>query len=131
LIIPKLERISLQITVRNSGPQTAEASALSSRPDTDCAKEVRPETDLMRKLILLVVLGLALGACVPIAPPAYLTVPADPAVGSRTAGYTAVTAGVRNYNVVEPLDWRELNRRVAPGTNPERGESGNADRRGR
>jgi hypothetical protein len=42
-----------------------------------------------------------------------------------------VTTGVRNYDVVEPLDWRELNRRVAPGADPERGDSDDAARRGR
>jgi hypothetical protein len=42
-----------------------------------------------------------------------------------------VTAGVRGYDVVEPADWRELNRRVAPGADPERGDSDDAARRGR
>jgi hypothetical protein len=97
----------------------------------DRAVEVRPETDPMIKLIPLAVLGFGLGACVATTPPAYLAAPADPSVGVRTPGYASVTAGVRNYDVVEPLDWRELNRRVAPGTNPERGDSDDAARRGR
>ena len=63
--------------------------------------------------------------------PSYLVAPADPAVGVRPPGYASVTAGVRNYNVVEPLDWRELNRRVAPGAAPERDDSDDAARRGR
>jgi hypothetical protein len=42
-----------------------------------------------------------------------------------------VTAGLRGYDVVEPLDWRELNRRVEPGGDPEQGGSDDAVRRGR
>ena len=85
----------------------------------------------MIKLLSLAALTLGLGACVPTTPPAYLAAPTDPAVGIRSPGYASVTAGVRNYDVVEPLDWRELNRRVAPGANPERGDSDDAARRGR
>lgn len=70
------------------------------------------------KPIFPVALALVLGACVPVTP-TYLAAPADPAVGSSAPRYAAVTAGVRNYDVVEPLDWRELNRRVAPGADPE------------
>ena len=85
----------------------------------------------MIKLITLAALGLGLGACMPNTTPTYLTAPADPSVGIRTPGYAAVTAGVRNYDVVDPLDWRELNRRVGPGTDPERGDSNDAARRAR
>lgn len=97
----------------------------------DCAVEVRPEMDPVIKLISLAVLGLILGACVATQPPSYLVAPADPSAGLRSPGYASVTAGVRNYDVVEPLDWRELNRRVAPGADPERGDSDDAARRGR
>ncbi|PVE25705.1 hypothetical protein DC522_05165 [Microvirga sp. KLBC 81] len=83
------------------------------------------------KPISLVALTLALGACVPGSPPAYLAAPAEPSVGVRSPGYASVTAGVRGYDVVEPLDWRELNRRVAPGADAERGDSDDAARRGR
>jgi hypothetical protein len=82
------------------------------------------------KLIPLVAAGLALGGCAP-AIPYYLVAPADPALRTRAPRYAAVMAGVRNYDVVEPLDWREQNRRVAPGANPERGDSDDAARRGR
>jgi hypothetical protein len=85
----------------------------------------------MTKLIPLTALGLVLGACVPPPPPSYLAAPADPTIGTRAPRYATVTAGVRNYDVVEPLDWRELNRRVAPGANPERDDSDDAARRGR
>jgi hypothetical protein len=85
----------------------------------------------MIKVVSLTALGLGLGACMPTTPPAYLAAPADPAVDTRSPGYASVTAGVRNYDVVEPLDWRELNRRVAPGADPERGDSDDAVRRGR
>jgi hypothetical protein len=100
-------------------------------PQSSCAVEVRPETDLMIKLIPLTMLGLSLTACVATQPPSYLVAPANPAIGVRSPGYASVTAGVRNYDVVEPLDWRELNRRVAPGANPERGDADDAARRGR
>jgi hypothetical protein len=82
------------------------------------------------KSLIVVALALAMSACVPATPP-YLAAPADPTVGSRNPGYAAVTAGVRNYDVVDPLDWRELNRRVAPEGDPERGDSDDAARRGR
>jgi hypothetical protein len=82
------------------------------------------------KLISIPALGFALGACVPTTP-SYLTAPADPAVRGRGPGYASVTEGVRNYDVVEPLDWREQNRRVAPGAgaDPERDDSDDAARR--
>ena len=85
----------------------------------------------MIKLISLAFLGLGLGACVATQPPSYLAAPANPTVDTRTPGYTSVTAGVRSYNVVDPVDWRELNRRVTPGADPERGDSNDAARRGR
>jgi hypothetical protein len=89
-----------------------------------------PETDLTMKLLPPLALALALSACVPTTPP-HLAAPANPTLGGRAPRYSAVTAGVRHYGVVDPLDWRELNRRVAPGGNPERGDSGDAARRGR
>jgi hypothetical protein len=85
----------------------------------------------MMKLIPPAALGLLLGACIPAAPPTYLSAPADPTVGGRSPKYSSVTAGVRNYGVVEPLDWRELNRRVAPGTNPQESGADDAFRHGR
>jgi hypothetical protein len=85
----------------------------------------------MMKLISLAALGLGLAACVPSQHPSYLVSAADPAVGTRPPAYSSVTAGIRGYDVVEPLDWRELNRRVGPQGDPERGDSDDAARRGR
>jgi hypothetical protein len=87
----------------------------------------------MMKSIPLAALGLSLAACVPTQLPSYVAAPLDPSIGTRNPGYSSVTAGVRGYNVVDPADWRELNRRVAPGagTDPERGDSDDAARRGR
>ena len=85
----------------------------------------------MMKLFSLAGLGLGLAACVPSQPSSYLVSAADPAVGFRPPAYSSVTAGVRGYDVVDPLDWRELNRRVTPGTAPERDDSNDAARRGR
>ena len=55
------------------------------------------------------------GACVPAAPPYHLVAPADPDVRVRPPAYATVTAGVRDFQVTGPRDWRELNREVAPG----------------
>ena len=52
-----------------------------------------------------------LGACTP---PTFLVQPADPTVAVRAPRYTNVIAGVKRFGVVEPKDWRELNRAVAP-----------------
>ena len=83
----------------------------------------------MLKLIPLAALGLGLAACVPSQHPSYLVAAADSAVGIRPLTYSPVTAGVRGYDVVDPGDWRELNRRVAPGAG--RDDSGDAAPRGR
>ncbi|MBM1171567.1 hypothetical protein [Microvirga arabica] len=85
----------------------------------------------MIKLTYLAALGLGLAACVPTQHPSYLVSAADPAVGTRLPAYSSVTADIRGYDVVEPLDWRELNRRVGPQSDPERGDSDDAARRGR
>jgi hypothetical protein len=70
----------------------------------------------MLKFLRLAVLSAALplAACVPTTPPDWLARPADPAVGVRAPRYSAVTAGVQRYDVVDPKDWRELNRQVTP-----------------
>ncbi|AWB26029.1 hypothetical protein DA075_34510 [Methylobacterium currus] len=47
-------------------------------------------------------------------PPAYLVQPADPRIAVRPPRYTTVVAGVKRYDVVDPKDWRELNRAVTP-----------------
>ena len=85
----------------------------------------------MLKLVSLAALGLGLAACVPSQHPSYLVAAADPSVAVRPPADSSVTAGVRGYDVVDPLDWRELNRRVAPGADPERDDSDDAARRGR
>ena len=103
----------------------------SSHPDPDHAVVVRPEMNPMIKMTYLATLGLVLGACVPSQHPSYLVSASDPAVGTRPPAYSSVTAGIRGYDVVEPLDWRELNRRVGPQGAPERGDSDDAARRGR
>ena len=47
-------------------------------------------------------------------PPAYLIRPADPQIAVRAPRYTNVIAGVKRFDVVDPKDWRALNRAVAP-----------------
>ena len=85
----------------------------------------------MLKAIFLVTLAMSLGACVPAAPVQSLAAPSDPAIRVRPPTYAPVMAGVRNYDVVEPKDWRELNRSVGPQASPERGGSDDATRQGR
>ena len=67
----------------------------------------------MTKFLLIGVTGV-LAACVPTTPPEWLVQPADPHLGARSARYVNVTSGVRKFGVVEPKDWRELNRAVGP-----------------
>jgi hypothetical protein len=81
------------------------------------------------KHLIVGLLASATSACVPVVP-TYLVAPDIPGLGVRAPRYAAVTAGVRQYPIVDPLDWRELNRGVAPG-DPERGDSDDAARRGR
>ena len=67
----------------------------------------------MRMFLPLALAGSALlSACSD--PPAYLVQPADPRLAVRAPRYTNVVAGVKRYNVVDPKDWRELNRAVTP-----------------
>ncbi|KMO26971.1 hypothetical protein VQ02_33935 [Methylobacterium variabile] len=68
--------------------------------------------NLLRPAVALAALPLA--ACVPTAAPDWLVQPANPAVAVRAPRYSAVTAGVARYDVVDPKDWRELNRAVTP-----------------
>lgn len=68
----------------------------------------------MLRLSSCLAAALALSACVPIAPPAYLAAPADPAIRVRDPVYAPVTAGVKSYEVTGPRDWIEQNREVAP-----------------
>ena len=69
----------------------------------------------MLKLISLTALGLGLAACVPSQHPSYLVAAADPAVGIRPPAYSSVPRACAAMTSSSPLDWRELNRRVAPG----------------
>ncbi|MCE4224948.1 hypothetical protein HCU64_14390 [Methylobacterium sp. C25] len=55
-----------------------------------------------------------LAACVPSASPVWLDRPDDPYVRVRPARYAPVTAGVKRFDVAEPKDWIEQNRRVTP-----------------
>jgi hypothetical protein len=87
-------------------------------------------TELTMKTITPVVLGLLapLAGCV--AETSRMTGAADPSLGLRHFRYVSVTAGVSGYAVVEPKDWREMNRGVAPGA-PERGDANDDTRRTR
>ena len=68
----------------------------------------------MLRLVFLAAALPFLGACVPTVP-YHVVAPADPSIRVRGPSYSTVTAGVKNYQVTGPKDWRELNREVAPG----------------
>lgn len=65
------------------------------------------------KSLYLCLLALSLAACAA-KPPAQLLASADPFSGLRKQSSTNVAADARSYELVEPLEWAELNRRVAP-----------------
>jgi hypothetical protein len=44
----------------------------------------------------------------------FLSAPADPNQPTRALRYVPVTEGIKKFDVVEPKDWRELNRAVGP-----------------
>lgn len=67
----------------------------------------------MTRLFLCLCAGLALSLPARSEGDAWLTAPADPMLGNRPARYAPVTAGIRGFRVVEPKDWRELNRAAA------------------
>lgn len=67
----------------------------------------------MLRPVLATAAALGLAACAT-TPPAHLVRAADPAAPSAPVRYTAVAAGTVSYSPVQPLDWGEVNRRVAP-----------------
>ena len=73
------------------------------------------------KFVFAAALGsLAVSACMPPAHPNLISGrhPADASAPVRAAQAGDVTAGFQPYRPVEPADWQELNRRVAPGGAP-------------
>lgn len=59
-------------------------------------------------------IGLLVASCMQTAAPGWLVGPADPALGGKGPRYSDVTRGVQRFGVVEPKDWRELNRASGP-----------------
>jgi hypothetical protein len=88
---------------------------------------------IMRAILLTFALALGVGGCVPSSPSPWLVQPADPDIPVRSPRYATVTGGVKDYRVVEPKDWRELNRQVGPADDTQdRGQDSAAGaRRGR
>ena len=87
---------------------------------------------MLKRSSAIVLISSVVGACVPYHP-AWLVAPAHPGVPVRAPGYAPVTAGVRGYAVVEPKDWIEQNRQVAPadGRQDRGNDAAAAARRGR
>ncbi len=79
----------------------------------------------MRLVLICAGAALALSACAPVPELAHLTAAADPNLQTRSIRNPPVTAGARTFRVVEPKDWRELNRQVTPPSERE-GTSGRA-----
>ncbi|GGK54834.1 hypothetical protein [Salinarimonas ramus] len=67
----------------------------------------------MLKPVLATAAALGLAACAT-NPPTHLVRAADPAAPSARIVTTAVDAGTVSYRPVQPLDWGDVNRRVAP-----------------
>ena len=65
------------------------------------------------KPVLICLSALALTACAA-QPSPQLLASADPAIGLRKHVPANVAADARSYELVEPLEWAELNRRVTP-----------------
>lgn len=68
------------------------------------------------RVFLLTMLCLTLGACAARTAPEHLVRPADPDAPVPAVAYRSVTAGAATLRPVEPMNWRELNRRVGPKT---------------
>ncbi len=85
----------------------------------------------MQRLAITATVALLAGACVPTTTESYLTAPANPTLRVRDPAYSAVTAGVKNYEVTGPADWIEQNRQVAPGGGQGGDSSTNRARRSR
>lgn len=68
----------------------------------------------MSRSVWLVATSLSLSACAIPDQATFLTAPADPRLQPRAVQYSRVTSGAKTFSVVEPKDWREMNRRVAP-----------------
>jgi hypothetical protein len=58
--------------------------------------------------------ALALTACAARPPSPRLLAPADPVSGLSKQVFTGVTADARSYELAEPLEWADLNKRVTP-----------------
>ncbi len=66
----------------------------------------------MLKLIAGGALALSLGACNAVPPPYFLVAPTDPGAPRFPIRYASVTRAIQRFQVVNPKDWRELNRAV-------------------
>lgn len=69
---------------------------------------------IMNRCFVLMPVLAGFSACAPAALPPALTAPANPHLQTRAPRYAPVTADVKRFDVVEPKDWRELNRAVGP-----------------
>lgn len=68
----------------------------------------------MIRYLFWLVPGLLLASNAAAVEKTWLLRPADPLSANTPPHYTSVTGGVRTFRVVEPKDWRALNKAVAP-----------------
>jgi hypothetical protein len=65
------------------------------------------------KLLSLCCAALAVAGCAQQVPPSLLAAN-DATQGLRNTRSASVTHDARDYKIIEPLEWQELNRRVTP-----------------
>lgn len=65
------------------------------------------------KLLTLCCVALALAGCAQQVPPSLLAA-SDMTQGLRNTHSASFTHDAREYKIIEPLEWHELNRRVTP-----------------
>ena len=98
-----------------AAPVCASSQSAGPRPESAAASPCSGSEAMLTFLRpALALTALPLAACVPTAAPGWLIAPADPTVAVRAPRSSPVTAGVAHYDVVDPKDWRDLNRAVTP-----------------
>lgn len=84
----------------------------------------------MKKPFLVLATTVALSGCAAdlpaVGPLSAASDPARPEAPIMRAAYSPVTAGYVSFPIVEPGDWRELNRRVTPAPKRDGGGEGHA-----
>jgi hypothetical protein len=78
-------------------------------------ESVSRQDEPMPRIYWLVAL-VPLSACAAPDQASFLTGSANALLHPRPLSYSGVTSGTRSFSIVEPKDWREMNRQVSPQT---------------